>query len=171
MACRGVYFALTDEEAKQLLALRGDEAVLEFIQEGVESRWDEEWLREVDKAWDAIHRCLSGGDLSRRGRSALEKFVLGGKQLHAGSEYIISFLTASEVRAVLEAVAPLEKQWFRDRYFSLKKTNLMTFRIDLYDGPLDEEDFEYSWSYFDEARTFFRKVADAGRSLIFSVDQ
>ena len=31
--------------------------------EEIEDRWDRDWLVETDKAWDAIHRCLTGGTL------------------------------------------------------------------------------------------------------------
>ncbi|WP_339613695.1 DUF1877 family protein [uncultured Rubinisphaera sp.] len=56
MACRGVHFALTEEQRSQLLAIvesQGD--VIGFIQEDIEELWDTEWLCETDKAWDAIH--------------------------------------------------------------------------------------------------------------------
>ena len=58
MACRGVHFALTSQEDQRLLAATNDAAVVEILQEEVEERWNEEWLYETDKAWDAIHRCF-----------------------------------------------------------------------------------------------------------------
>ena len=45
MACRGVHFALATEEESRLLGLAGDDAaVIDFVTEEVEDRWDRDWL-------------------------------------------------------------------------------------------------------------------------------
>jgi hypothetical protein len=45
MACRGVLFAITQEQAQQLQAARGDDAsVLNMVQEEIEAAWDAEHL-------------------------------------------------------------------------------------------------------------------------------
>ena len=170
MGCRGVYFALTEGEAKHLLEATNDESIIQFIQEDIERRWDEEWLQEADKSWDAIHRCLTDGSLRCRSGSPLEKFVLGGRQLHRDKNYIVSFLNSDDVSQVVNAARDIRKDWFRDRYFSLKK-KFLWFTFCSYDGPIDETDFEYSWSYFEKIRAFFQKASDAGRSVLFTVDQ
>jgi hypothetical protein len=121
MSCRGVYFALTEDDVKKLIAADGDEAVVEVIQEDIEKRWDKDWLQETDKAWDAMHRCLTDGTLKCKGKSILEKCVLGGKQLHKGCDYIVSFLTPNEVKEVSEALKPISQGWLRTKYFGLKK--------------------------------------------------
>lgn len=124
MACRGVYFALSDDDARRLKDIDGDASVLKFIQEELESRWDEEWLQETDKAWDAIHRCLTS----------------------------------------------ITKEWFRARYFSLGKPSFWESDSDTY-GSTSDEDFEYWWSYFEQARALFEKAAKAQRAMIFTVNQ
>ena len=51
MACRGVHFALTNDQRAQLLSIvesQGD--VIGYIQEDVEEQWDTDWLCETDKA-------------------------------------------------------------------------------------------------------------------------
>gem|GEM_PF-7118074 len=75
MACRGVFFALTKEEEAKLLAAPDSEAVVEIITEEVEERWDREWLVEMDKSWDAVHRCLGDGSLRRSQSSLTSKAV------------------------------------------------------------------------------------------------
>lgn len=171
MACRGIYFALTDEEAKRLLASDGDKAVINFMQEEVEERWDEDWLQQTDKAWDAIHRCLTDGTLRCKGASTLERVVLGGRRLHRGSDYIVSYLASDEVREAAEQLRGITKDWFHQKYFGLRKRFLGLFQYSDYEGSLDETDFEYSWNYFDDIRHFFDKTASAGRSVVFTVDQ
>jgi hypothetical protein len=128
MACRGVYFALTDDGVAKLTAADGDAAVKKIIQEDIEELWDKNWLQETDKAWDAMHRCLADGTLVCKSKSVLEKFVLGGKQLHQRGDYIVSFLTAAEVKEVFEAAKPIEKNMVSRKVFRPKKKISMVRR-------------------------------------------
>ncbi len=169
MACRGVYFALTTEESQRLLAASSDQ-VVDIIKEEIEQRWDKEWLEEADKSWDAIHRCLTDGSLRCRGKVVLEKFVLGGKQLYDGNDYIVSYLPPDDVKTVSAAAGSITIDWFRLKYFGLKKL-VLGIDISDYGGHIGEEDFEYTWTYFLEIRKFFQKAAAAQRPVIFTVDQ
>lgn len=69
MSCLGAHFALTMEQASRFMGLPdGDDIALrefvEEIEEGADAEgWDDEWVQETDKAWDAIHRCLTDGKL------------------------------------------------------------------------------------------------------------
>jgi len=79
MACRGVHFAITNEVANKLLSLVGDDdAVIEFIQEEIEEQWEVDWLAESDKAWDAMHRCLTDGHLRVKATTPRGLCVIGG---------------------------------------------------------------------------------------------
>ncbi len=170
MACRGVFFALAKEEEAKLLAAPGSDGVVEIITEEIKERWDREWLVEMDKSWDAVHRCLGDGSLRTSQPSITAKAVLGGRQLSSHSDWIISYLAADEVKQVAPALGAIDRAEFRRRYFGLKKTFLWFDRTE-YDGEIGEEDFDYSWSYFEEMRRFFAKAATADRAIVFSVDQ
>ena len=98
MASRGVFFALTKEEEAKLLTAPSSEAVVEIITDEIEERWDRNWLVEMDKSWDAVHRCLGDGSLRTSQPSLTAKAVLGGRQLSSGADWIISYLTAEEVK-------------------------------------------------------------------------
>src|SRR6478752_8070949 len=104
MSCRGVFFALTKEEEKKLLAAPNSDTVVEIITEEIEERWDREWLVEMDKSWDAVHRCLGDGSLRTSQPSLSAKAVLGGRQLSFNADWIISYLTADEVEQVAVAI-------------------------------------------------------------------
>jgi hypothetical protein len=147
-----------------------DTVVINVIQEDIEQRWDKEWLQETDKAWDAMHRCLTNGTLVCKGNSILEKCVLGGKQLHRGRNYIVSLLMPSEVKEISEALKSINQEWLRTKYFGLKK-KFLCFDLTQYEGPIGEEDFAYTWSYFEQTRTFFEKASKASRAVVFTVDQ
>jgi len=164
MACRGVHFALTEEQQVQLLAIVETEGdVIGFIQEDIEEQWDREWLCETDKAWDAIHRCLTDGTLSEDDSTPLHWCVLNGSQLYLGGDYIVSYVDASNVKRVAEAIEPLGESEFRTRYNAIDEQD--------YGVPLSDEDFGYTWAYFTALRDFFKRAANANRSVVFSVDQ
>lgn len=127
-----------------------------------EECWDSEWLAEVDKSWDAMHRCLGDGSLES-GPTPLAKCVLGDRQLHGAGDYIVSYLPAGEVKTVAVALAGIEKEWLARRYETLEDTD--------YEGPIGADDFEYTWEYFSAARELFEKASREGRTMIFTVDQ
>lgn len=146
------------------------DTVIEIINEEIEDRWDTDWLQQMDKSWDAVHRCLGNGTLAVSQSATSAKAVLGGQHLSSRSDWIVSYLAVSMVPKVAEALEPFAEVEFRRRYFSLRK-KFLWFDFTDYDGPLNEEDFEYTWAYFEEMRTFFGKAAKAKRAVIFTVDQ
>lgn len=165
MACRGVHFAITNEEAQRLKNAAGNDAeVLTIVQDEIEQAWDEEHLCQTDKAWDAIHRCLTDGTLSSGEQFfPLNLCILGGQQLHLGEHYIVSLVAPDEVKQVAKALLPLTEDWLRSRYFAIDPKD--------YGLNFGEEDFEYTWDYFTGVREFYQKAANDGRWVIFSVDQ
>jgi len=160
MAGRGVYFGLTAEQEQSLLAAASDKDVMSIIEE-IEEAWDANWLAEVDKAWDAMHRCLGDGTLDV-GEGPLAWAVFGGESKHQGDDYIVSFVAPDEVRQVAQALKGINETWFRERYEALPNAD--------YEGPHGADDFEYTWSNFQDARELFTKAAQAGRAVIFTVD-
>jgi hypothetical protein len=163
MSCLGVHFALTEEQAKHLLAARSNEAVLKVVKDEIEAAWNETWLQETGKAWDAIHRCLTDGSLLVKDTSPLAKCVLGGCQLYCGSNCIVSFLNAAETSEVCDAIQGLDQIWLREKYFYLNEIQV--------GYPLDEDGFDATWSCFKDLKDFFQQAAQNGRSVVFTVDQ
>jgi hypothetical protein len=146
------------------LAATSDDEVLAIVQEEIEERWDEAWLVQLDKAWDAIHRCLSDGALILNGASRPRSLaVLGGRQLHAGDDYVIALVNPDEVKEVAAAIAVIKEAWLRERYDAIDAHG--------YGRPKSPEDFDYTWDYFQSLAPFFRRAGEAGRYVIFTVDQ
>ncbi|MDJ0976056.1 MAG: YfbM family protein [Planctomycetota bacterium] len=162
MGTRGVFFALDAADTARLLAASSDDDVRFLIQEEIEERWDTDWLDETDSAWDAMHRCLGDGTLGP-GSPPLGQCVLGGRHLHEGRDYIVSYLSPAEVQEVAAALEGIDEAWMRAQFARLASTD--------YEGEMDEADFEYTWSYFGGARELYRKAAQAGRSMVFTVSQ
>lgn len=167
MSCLGVYFALTSEQASELRNRPSEESRLEHLQEMIEPEFFEqhpEWMAESDKAWDGIHRTLTDGTLCRSGGPyPLNHAVLAGELLYTESDYIMSLKTPIQVADVAKALADLTESTFRKRYFAIKPGD--------YGSPLTEEDFQYTWEWFQRVRDFYAKAAAENRFVLFTADQ
>lgn len=167
MACRGVFYAITISELKHVLGLVGDDDALSDAANELYSvsREEEGFQASVDKSWDAMHRRLSDGLLNDIGQgvTSLSRFVLGGRNLYHGNSYIICMLTPEQVQETALDASTVTKQWLRNRFFHLDPRQ--------YDGPRDEDDWEYTWSYFEEERNVYNNAAKTGLAMIFLTDQ
>lgn len=164
MACRGVLFALTEAERAKLIDIAdAADDVEAFIKQEVEEKWDEDWLCETDKAWDAIHRCLTDSTLSEDDGTPLHWCILNGAQMIASENYIVSFVDQPGVADVSAALETVTIDSFRKKYEAIDPQG--------YQGRLSQDDFEYTWAYFEDVREFYKTAAQAGRSVVFTVDQ
>jgi Domain of unknown function (DUF1877) len=89
--------------------------------------------------------------------------VLGGDHHHEGDDYIVAHLRAGDVAQVAAALDAVDEIWMRQRYDRIDPAD--------YQGVLDDEDFAYTWSWFEQVRDFYRQAAAANRAVIFTVDQ
>lgn len=166
MTCRGVFFALSPSQREQLLSLRSDDERLQYIQEGIEEAWDEAHLLEIDKAWDAIHRCLTDGSLSIRSSSSpLGKLILGGRQLFFDTQtYIVNLIEHDELPEISAALGTVTKDWMQAQYERLRNT-------DYPQEFISEQDWQYTWDWFSGIPDFIARADHERRSVIFTVNQ
>jgi hypothetical protein len=165
MACRGVHFAITDEDLNALRGAKSDEAIIDIIQEEIEERWEkgDGFVCETDKAWGAIHRCLTDGRLQYdNGTDPLRLCILGGEQLYSGDDYIISLVPHSNLRPLADALGKITPEFMGERYSALPSD---------YDSEKTQEDLQYIWDWFSDLPAFFDRAEKAGRHVIFTVDQ
>ena len=164
MACRGVFFAITVDQGDAFFEAYGNDGRLMELVEAVEEAWDAPNLAECDKAWDAMHRLLTDGQLAYgNGQYPFSHVVLGPRQLHQGDDYIVSLVAPNEVEDVAKALGDLTKEWFEERYRSVVPAD--------YALEYGEEDLEYTWAWFQSVRDLYRKAATDGRAILFTVDQ
>ncbi|MEM6926371.1 MAG: DUF1877 family protein [Myxococcota bacterium] len=158
---RGVLFALDDAQSARLAAAAGDAAVRDCIA-AIEERWERAWLFQTDKAWDAIHRALTDGRLLyENGAFPLSHCILGGFQLHAEDDWVVSVTAEEHVADVARALADVTEEVLREGYA----------RIDADDYPdKSDADFAYTWASFRGLPEFYGKAAEAGRPVVFTVD-
>jgi Domain of unknown function (DUF1877) len=163
VACRGVFFAITEEQQAQLLAVEDDESLMAMI-ETIEEAWDADHLAECDKSWDAMHRALTDGRLDNgNGEYPFSHCVLGPRQLHQGDDYIVSLVEPGEVRDVALALEGVTEEWFLDRYRTVVPKD--------YALEYGDTDMRYTWDWFEGVRELYRKAAAEQMAVLFTVDQ
>ena len=167
MSCLGVHFALTEREVAHLRSLADEQARLEHLQEVIEEHYlndEKQFTAESDKSWDAMHRALADGQLSWDGGDyPLNHTILAGELLYTDSDYIMSLKTPEQVRDVAAALAGITEADFRHRYDAIDTKS--------YGCPLTDEDFRYTWDWFQGVREFYGRAAQAGRFVLFTADQ
>jgi hypothetical protein len=167
MSCLGVHFALTEKEVAHLRSLKDEQERIEYFQEVFEETYFGELpdlKAESDKSWDAMHRALVGGKLSwDGGQYPLNHTVLAGERLYTGSDYIMSLKTPQQVRDIAAALPAISKEEFRRRYFAIDARS--------YGFPLSDEDFQYTWDWFEGVRDLYTRASQEGRFVLFSADQ
>jgi hypothetical protein len=167
MSCLGVHFALTEKEATHLRSLADEQARLEHLQEVIEETYFSEHpdlIAECDKSWDAMHRALADGQMSwNGGRYPLNHAVLAGELLYSDSDYIMSLKTPQQVRDIAAALTAITEEEFRRRYFAIDAKS--------YGRPLSDEDFGYTWDWFQGVRDLYARASQEGRFVLFSADQ
>jgi hypothetical protein len=163
----GVHFAINAEQAKRLLAAAenedSDDDVMEVVEELEEDDWDDQFVAETDKAWDAIHRCLTDGSLKFEATNApLSMCIFGAKSLCSSGDYFVEFKSSDQVKFIAKAINAVTREWLKERYWNLP---------DDYQGEKNADDWEYTWQNFAQLQSFFQKAAAANRAVIFTVDQ
>lgn len=144
----GVHFAISAEQERSLLSADDAsdfDAVAELLEE-LEESWDDARLKvDTDKAWDAIHRCLTDGTLDPDGGEyPLSHAVLGGRHLH--DDYYVVYVSPDQVRDVANAIRGVEREWLRRRFDAINDPD--------YSGAHDDQDFEYTWKTSSMFRLF-----------------
>ena len=167
MACLGVHFSLSADEVEQLRSIEDDADRVEHLHAVIEEVYfanHRARLAESDKAWDAMHRTLTDGELTfDGGEYPLNHVVLGGEQLYSGDDFIMALKTPEQVRDVARVLPGITETEFRERYSAVDPES--------YGYPKSDEDFEYTWSSFQDVREFWLHAASEGRFVLFTVDQ
>src|SRR5262249_11429795 len=135
MAGRGNFDAITPEQMKSLLAIRYesdldddecDEAIMEEVSRIEETISNNSpYFHDVDKAWDPIHRCLTGDQTPdgmvnpNAGRGPLQLCVLGGVELTEADHHIIALVKPDQVPKVARALLRISKASLQRRFFRI----------------------------------------------------
>jgi hypothetical protein len=167
MACLGVLFSLDEETVSKLKSFESDEDRLDFLQEDIEENImtnEPERFAEFDKSWDALHRSLTDGKFEwTNGTYPLNHVILGGQQIYFEDDYIMSLKTPGQVEIIAEAIVTISKEDLRKGYNKIDSKD--------YGFDLTDEDFEYTWTWFQDSLEFWKKAAFEKRFVLFTADQ
>ena len=171
LGCLGVFFAI-DEQTVNLLRLTPRSERAEYVSEELEEDYyaeRREQAEQIDKAWDAVHRAFSDGELlfDATGSYPGNAIILGGECLYGNEDgeedYIITLKTPGMVRDISGLLNNLTEEAFRPLYFAIDQAK--------YGFPTDEIDFKYTWDNLIGSRDFWLRAAGNGQYVIFTVDQ
>jgi hypothetical protein len=166
MANLGVLFAIDEQTVKKLKAFGTDEDRLDFLQEEIEATimgGEPANFAELEKSWDALHRSLTGGQLEwNSGQFPLSHVILGGESIYGRDNYIMALKTPQQVCEISKAVQKLSKAELRAGYGKINKKEYAQF---------SEDDFEYTWDWFQDSLAFWRNAAEQKKFVLFTADQ
>lgn len=167
MACLGVLFSIDQKTVEIIEALSSDEKRVDYVKDVLEENYFHkypQWVAELGKSWDALHRSLTDGKLSfDNGIFPLSHVVFGGEVLCANDSYVIILKREEQVIEIAKVVLKLSKEELERKYFLLDPNE--------YDNLVTNDDFEYTWQWFEDSKSFWQKAADENRSVLFTVDQ
>lgn len=168
MAFEGAHYALTLEQRRFLVGLHDDGARRQYVEEGIAPDAPLEHKAELEQAWDAIHRCLTGQPAEREhldeeaGQPPLNLCIMGGRTFHDGDDFVLKFIETHEVTQIARALAPIGEARLAELYHAHCK--------DAFDGYGDG-DCAYTWEHFAAMKQFFNQAAETGRAVIFTAHQ
>ncbi|MBP6732610.1 MAG: YfbM family protein [Chitinophagales bacterium] len=167
MSCLGVLFSLDKTTVDKLKSFKDDNDRLDYLQEKIEEPMmnnEPERFAELDKAWDALHRSLTDGTLDfNNGAFPLNHVVMGGEILYRQDDYIMILKTPDQVQKIAEKIETVTEAQLRTGYNSITSES--------YGMPTSDDDFDYTWEWFQESIKFWKKAAEERRYVLFTADQ
>ena len=162
MSGQGYHFALDPPRAAELLALRGESEVSDWMNELYEGWTDAANVHGGYKEWDVLHRCLSDGTFDPKGGTAPWNRCFFGGRLLVSRGQTINLVTPAEVREVAGAMDAIDEAGFRERYDRLL-------------APITDREAHHRWfphffELFDALRAFYAQAADQGKAIVFYSD-
>ncbi len=163
MVGRGYHIALGREHAKRLFGLKEDQAILQFLEElKADSAMKKSGrVLETGTAWDAIHRCLTEGELDPAGGDfPLSHAVLGGKPLHQGDDYAAVLVRPDMTRFIADALDEIEEDDVREKFFALNPQS--------YRQPIGEKEFTEVWLALQNLTLFYKAATENLEAVVFT---
>ncbi|QDU26370.1 hypothetical protein ETAA8_14480 [Anatilimnocola aggregata] len=163
MLGRGYYLALAREHAKRLFGMKEDAELAAFMDElktAPEMKKSDRVL-DIGSVWDPLHRIMTDGELDPSGGDFPEShIVLGGRQLHHGSDFSSILIRPDMVGFVSEALNGLKQIEVRAKFDALPAS---------YTKPRGDKEFAELWLAVQKMRVFFDAAAENLEAVVFTV--
>ncbi len=163
MLGRGYYLALAREHAKRLFGIKEDVPLAAFMEELKTSAEMKKSGRALDigGVWDPLHRIMTDGELDPGGGDFPgNHVVLGGRQLHHGSDYSAILIRPDMVAFVSETLNELKQAGVREKFQALPTS---------YTKSRGDKEFAELWLAIQNMRTFFDAAAENLEAVAFTV--
>lgn len=163
MSGRGVLFALDRRDEQMMLAIADPRAMAAWVANTVEERWDVEWLLALEQFWFPVHYCLHGSSSLPAASAPDEaKTIFGGVPLGVPKVYSMDYKEADLVRRIASALSRMRDDAVWARASLVERKDYTGPRPDGLQASVVDEIYALT--------EFYRKAADAGRAVIFTVD-
>jgi hypothetical protein len=160
---RGYYLALARDHAKRLFGIKDDGELAKFMEELKSSADMKKSGRVLDvgSVWDPLHRLMTDGELDPGGGDFPHNhIVLGGKQLHHGSDFSTILIRPDMVPFVSEALNELKQLEVHEKFNNLPAS---------YTKPKGDKEFTELWLAVQKLRTFFDAAAENREAVVMTV--
>ena len=142
--------------------MKDDENLRSFLDELRTSREMKDSGRVLDlgTTWDALHRCLTEGELDPAGGDfPLNTVILGGKQLHRGDDYTAVLIRPDMTTFIDQALRDIEEDDFRQKFMNLPAS---------YTQPRGEKEFMEIWLQLQNLKVFFEAASENMEAVVFT---
>jgi uncharacterized repeat protein (TIGR01451 family) len=130
-----------------------------FVRNYLHIDWDGTEVQN-DKPTVDVHGVPGNPVTDGIGAVPLNHAVLGGKQLHQGSDYAAVLIRPDMTRFIADAIAELEEDDVRKKFFALSGGS--------YKQPIDEKHFMEMWLMLQNLKVFFEAAAENMEAVVFT---
>ena len=115
---------------------------------------------DIGTTWDAMHRCLTDGELDPAGGEfPLNTVILGGKQLHRGDDYTAVLIRPDMTTFIDQALREIEEDDFHQKFLNLPPS---------YTQPRGEKEFMEVWLQLQNLKVFFEAASENMEAVVFT---
>lgn len=160
MSRLGMLYALTDAELEKLLSVPSEKRYDYMLNEIEEQLFDTSRACELDKAWEGMQYCLSGGQWNDENRVPTN-IIFGGEFLVDNDDEVISLKSKSDVKEITEYLRRNDLEEIINRNFWNIGDD---FRYK------DNDGLEHTLSWSEGILPFYENALKDDLQVIFTVD-
>ena len=164
----GLLLVFPRDDAKQLFAARGDEALAAFLSEHLAQPSDSQPEQlGLQRLWHLIHTLLCDGDHAEDGGTMpLNQVILGGRSLYTGDDRIVRLVRPDIVGHAASALKQLDHDALNTTFQSIDLTEV----CHLNSGDDATLKFDSIRSLINKTTDLFENAASQGAAVVFYAD-
>ena len=160
MSRLGMLYALTDAELEKLRAVPPEKRYDYMLNEIEEQLFDTPRACELDKAWEGMQYCLSGGQWNNENRVPTN-IIFGGEFLVDNDDEVITLKSKSDVKEITDYLRRNDLREIINRNF---------WNIDDDFRYKDNDGLEHTLDWSEDILPFYENALKENCQVIFTVD-